>query len=112
MTDLKSAAVSTATTPFAAFAAEVSIERMRACAYGLRTIDMCAMFTRFTSSTKWPWPVMSLGSSRRWMRAPIMEVTAIVSPPPEPRQPTRSLRSGAAPLIAAEADRTAFLMFS
>src|SRR6266478_3669812 len=47
---------------------------MRACAKGLRTN---AAPWRVKSSMKWPWPVISRGSSRRWILAPTSWVTAI-----------------------------------
>ena len=47
----RSAPVTTATTPSSACAREVSIERMRACANGLRRIAMCSIPGRTMSST-------------------------------------------------------------
>src|SRR5581483_406618 len=51
--------VITYTTPGTASAAFVSMPRMRACAYGLRTTAMCNMPSSWTSATKVPFPAAS-----------------------------------------------------
>src|SRR3989442_10827592 len=53
---------------------------MRACATGLRANAAYAVPWRTKSSMKWPWPVMSRGSSRRWVLAPTSWVTAMSVP--------------------------------
>src|SRR5262245_26057634 len=66
------APVYTATTPGTLAARLVSIDLMRACAYGERTTARCAMPGRTMSSVYLAWPVMSRGSSRRLMPDPKM----------------------------------------
>src|SRR5207244_7396776 len=79
---LKSAAVRTATTPGIACAPVALIRLMRACGCGLRTIAIVSSPGRVRSSTYRPPPVIRWGSSRRWMRAPIIWLIAIPLGPP------------------------------
>ena len=65
-----SAAVNTNRTPGNASAAEVSIPRIAARGYGLRTKYACSMPGNVTSSTYVPWPVSRRASSTRATRAP------------------------------------------
>ena len=51
--------------------ARPSTRVMVACANGLRTKAAWRRFGRVSSSTKWPWPRRSLGSSTRWTREPV-----------------------------------------
>ena len=60
-----SAPVSTRYTPGSAFAFEVSMRLMRACARSLRSTAACAMPGSTMSSMYWPWPVSKRGSSTR-----------------------------------------------
>src|ERR1700682_3902711 len=66
-----------ASTPDASFALDVSMPSMRACAWVLRTTYRYASAVWEISSTKFPLPVTSSGSSRRLMDAPINCETAI-----------------------------------
>src|SRR6185437_16903309 len=66
----RSSAVSTACTPGTARAFVASIERMRACACGLRTKQASSVPASLTSSTKRPRPVSRAGSSSLLTRAP------------------------------------------
>src|SRR5229473_521179 len=70
-----------ATTPGAFAAWVISMLLIRACANGLRTTDKETVPGRVKSSTKCPSPLTSRGSSRRWILAPIMVVTAMSAPP-------------------------------
>ena len=63
--------VSTARTPAIDSAARVSILRIFAWAWGLRTTAICAAPSRWMSATYLPCPVIKAGSSRRLTRAPI-----------------------------------------
>src|SRR5919108_2994124 len=70
----------TATTPSASFARAVSIPRIRACAWVLRTTCMKSIPGSVRSSMKLPVPVTSSGSSRRLTGAPISWEIAISFP--------------------------------
>ena len=69
--------VTTARTPGRASAAWVSIPRMRAWAYGLRTNATCCIPGKDRLATKRALPVSRYGSSLRLTRAPISEGTDI-----------------------------------
>src|SRR6516165_5461895 len=66
----RSSAVSTAWTPGIVRAADASMERIVAWAWGLRTKQACSAPASLMSSTKRPRPVSRVGSSRRATRAP------------------------------------------
>src|SRR3954453_7192085 len=65
-----SAPVNTAMTPGRVFAADVSIDLIRAWAYGLRRMAMWAIPVSLMSSRKRPLPVMKRGSSVRLTEVP------------------------------------------
>src|SRR6056297_1180049 len=98
----RSAPVYTARTPGTAAAAEVSIDVMRAWAYGLRRTAMYSAPGIFMSLVKTDSPVSSAGSSLRSRRVPstlVVEssVTVIAGPPSSCRASCRSgCRSGGA----------------
>src|SRR6266852_8710070 len=67
--------------PAAFFAASTPMLRIRAWACGLRTTARWTTPWCGRSSVYRPWPVISRGSSRRWILAPTSWETAIYSPP-------------------------------
>ena len=70
-----SVAVSTATTPGTAHAADTSTSRMRAWAWGLRTKARCSIPGRATAETNRSAPVRNRGSSTRSMLWPVKRGT-------------------------------------
>jgi len=90
----RSAPVSTSTTFVACLAALVSIETIRACANGLRTIARCTMPGRLRLSVQRVRPVISRWSSLRRRSRPISRSTAsagrswvVLMPAPPARSP-------------------------
>ena len=75
----RSLPVTTATTPGAAAARDVSMPRMRACAYGERRIETYVVPWRFRSSRYCAAPVKSRGSSTRRTLAPMSSVGVSVA---------------------------------